>query len=102
LPSFAEVPERWIKEDLLPTSVARLTTYIDALRNLARSDVRDRVKLIEKNVDLYLAEGARDRALESLCSAIHNEESERREGEDWSVAREYVSLLQQTNSSDAA
>jgi len=81
LPSFAEVPERWIMEEPLPKGAARLTTYIDALRNLARSDVRDRVKLIEKNVDLYLAEGARDRALEALCSAIHNEESEQREGE---------------------
>jgi hypothetical protein len=30
-----------------------------ASRNLARSDVPDRVKLIEKNVDLYLEEGAR-------------------------------------------
>jgi len=38
-----------------------------------------------------------------LRSAIHNEESERREGEDWSIAREYVhSLSQQTKSEDAA
>jgi hypothetical protein len=82
---------------------ARLRTYIDALRNLARSDLPDRVKLIEKNVDLYLEEGARGRALEDLRSAIHNEESERREGEDRSIAGEYVhSLLQQTKSEDAA
>ena len=81
----------------------RLTTYIDALCNLARSDVLDRVKLIEKNVDLYLEEGARNRALEALRSAIHNEESERREGEDWSIASRYVrSLLQRTKSEDAA
>ena len=45
----------------------------------------------------------RDRALEDLRSAIHNEESERREGEDWSIAGQYVhSLLQQTKSEDAA
>ena len=36
-------------------------------------------------------------------SGLHNEESERREGEDWSIAGEYVhSLLQQTKSEDAA
>jgi hypothetical protein len=41
--------------------------------------------------------------LEALRLAIHNEESERREGEDWSIAKEYVrSLLQQTKSDDAA
>ena len=87
-------------EGPLPKS-ARLRTYIDALRNFARSDLPDRVKLIEKNIDLYL--GARGRALEDLRSAIHNEESERREGEDWSIAGEYVhSLLQQTKSEGAA
>jgi hypothetical protein len=79
--------------------VCSARTYIDALRNLARSDLPDRVKLIEKNIDLYLEEGARGRALEDLRSAIHNEESERREGEDWSIAGEYVhALLQQTKS----
>jgi hypothetical protein len=76
---------------------------MDALRNLARSDAPDRAKLVEKNVDLYLEQGARNSALEDLRSAIHNEESERREGEDWSIATEYVhSLSQQTKSEDAA
>jgi hypothetical protein len=90
-------------EGPLPSSSNRLRTYIDALRNLARSDVPDRVKLIKKNVDLYLEEGAKGSALEALRSAINNEESEQREGEDWSIAREYVRLLlQQTNSSDTA
>ena len=86
-------------EELLPRC-DRLKTYIDALRNLGRSDVPDRAKLIKKNVDLYLEDGARNRALEDLRSAIYNEETERREGEgeDWSIAREYVrSLLQQAN-----
>jgi hypothetical protein len=87
----------------LPLSSKRLSTYVDALCNLARSDVPDRVKQIEKNVDLYLEEGPRGCALEALRSAIHNEESERREGEDWSIAKEYVgSLLQRTKSEDAA
>ena len=76
---------------------------MDALRNLARSDAPDRAKLVEKNVGLYLEEGADAYAPEDLRSAIHNEESERREGEDWSIAGEYVhSLLQQTKSDDAA
>ena len=77
----------------MSTCAARLRTYIDALRNLARSDVPNRVTLIEKNVDLYLQESARGRSLEALRSAIYNKEIERREGEDWSIAREYVSSL---------
>jgi hypothetical protein len=42
--------------------------------------------------------------LNGTCAQLsHNEESERREGEDWSIAGEYVhSLLQQTKSEDAA
>ena len=102
LPSCAEVTGWRIMEGQLPSG-DRLRTYMDALRNLARSDAPDRAKLVAKNVDLYLEEGARNRALEDLRSAIHNEESERREGEDWSIAAEYVhSLLQETNSEDAA
>jgi hypothetical protein len=37
--------------------------------------------------------GGKDRGLERLRVAIHNEEAERREGEDWSVARDYVRSL---------
>jgi hypothetical protein len=44
------------KEGQLPRG-DRLGTYMDALRNLARSDLPDRVKLIEKNIDLYLEGG---------------------------------------------
>jgi hypothetical protein len=33
------------------------------------------------------------RALERLRKAIHYEEAERREGEDWSIAKEYVRSL---------
>ena len=69
---------------------------MDALRNLARTDVPNRAELIERNVDLYLKDeiGGRQRALERLRQAIHNEETERREGEDWSVAKDYVRSLQ--------
>jgi hypothetical protein len=74
----------------------RLKTYMDALRMLARTDVQNRAELIVRNVDRYLKEeiGGRLRALEQLRRAIHNEETERREGEDWSAARDYVRSLQ--------
>ena len=46
-------------------------------------------------MDRYLKDeiGGRQRALERLRQAIHNEETEQREGEDWSVAKDYVRLL---------
>ena len=74
------------------------STCVDALCNLARTDAPNRVELIKRNVDFYLqAEiGRRQRALERLRLAIHNEETDRREGEDWSVAKDYVRLLQNT------
>ena len=55
---------------------------MDALRNLARTDVPNRAELIERNVDRYLKDeiGGRQRALERLRQAIHNEEAERRGG----------------------
>jgi hypothetical protein len=71
-------------------------TYVDALRNLARTDAPNRAELIKRNVDLYLKDeiGGRQRALERLRQAIHNEEADRRDGEDWSVAKDYVRSLQ--------
>jgi hypothetical protein len=58
----------------------RFRTYMDALRNLARTDVPNLAELIERNVDRYLKDevGGWQRALEWLRLAIHNEESERR------------------------
>jgi hypothetical protein len=76
----------------------RLRTYIDALRVLARTNDPNRVVLIERNIDNYLdtESGRRERSLELLRVAINNEEAERREGEDWSMAKDYVrSLLSQ-------
>ena len=69
---------------------------MDALRNLAKTDVPNRAELIVRNVDLYLKDeiGGRQRPLERLRQAIHNKETERREGEDWSVAKDYVRSLQ--------
>ena len=73
----------------------RFMTYMDALRSLARTDVPNRAELIKRNVDLYLKDeiGGRQRALERLRQAIHNEETERRGGEDWSLAKDYVRSL---------
>jgi hypothetical protein len=71
-------------------------TCVDALCNLARTDAPNRAELIKRNVDLYLQYeiGRQQRALERLRLAIHNEETDRREGEDWSAAKDYVRLLQ--------
>ena len=68
---------------------------MDALRNLARTDVPNRAELIRRNVDRYVKDeiGGRQRALERLRQVIHNEETERRDGEDWSVAKDYVRSL---------
>jgi len=70
-------------------------TYMDALSNLARTDAPNRAELIKRNVDRYVKDeiGGRQRALERLRQAIHNEETERRDGEDWSVAKDYVRSL---------
>ena len=73
----------------------RLKTYIDALRVLARTNDPNRVVLIERNIDNYLntESGRKERLLELLRVAINNEEADRREGEDWSMAKDYVGSL---------
>ena len=73
----------------------RLGTCMDALRTLARTNDPNRVVLIERNIDRYLKIeiGGKERALELLRRALHNEEVEKREGEDWSIAKEYVRSL---------
>jgi hypothetical protein len=72
-----------------------LRTYIDVLRLLARTHDPNRVVLIQRNIDRYMQMegGGKERGLERLRVAIHNEEAERREGDDWSVAKEYVRSL---------
>jgi hypothetical protein len=77
----------------------QLKTYVDALCILAKTQDPNRVVLIARNIDRYLKmdSGGKERGLERLRVAIHNEEAERREGEDWSIAKDYVrSLLQRT------
>jgi hypothetical protein len=68
----------------------RLKTYIGALRVLARTNDPNRVVLIERNIDNYLntESGGKERLLERLRVAINNEEAERHDGEDWSMAKE--------------
>jgi hypothetical protein len=62
------------------------------LRVLVRSNAPDRAVLVERYIDAYLTTGTVSvwRALERLCRAIHYEEVERRGGENWSFAKEYV------------
>ena len=48
--------------------------------------------LIEKAVNEYLNDkaGIVRLSLQRLCDAIDREEAEKRRGEDWSIARDYV------------
>jgi hypothetical protein len=66
-----------------------------ALRLLARSKAPLRHRLIELEIDGYLKSDPLNvaRGLERLRVAIQNEEAKLQEGEDWSVAREYVRSL---------
>jgi hypothetical protein len=66
-----------------------------ALRTLAKSKDPHRHIFVEKHIDDYLRTDpfSLAHALERLRRAIHYEELERREGEDWSVAKNYVRLL---------
>jgi hypothetical protein len=65
------------------------------LRVLAKTNGPDRSVLIERHIDEYLKATPFSLAheLERLRKAIHNEEAQHREGEDWSAAKEYVRLL---------
>ena len=51
--------------------------------------------LVERHIDEYLRTDpfSLAHALERLRRAIHYEELERREGEDWSIAKDYVRSL---------
>ena len=65
------------------------------LRVLAKSNDPNRAVLVERHIDEYLGTAPLSLAyeLERLRSAIYNEAAQRREGEDWSDAREYVRSL---------
>jgi hypothetical protein len=73
----------------------RLGPCAAALRDLAKSNDPHRDILIERHIDEYLKADpfSLAHALERLRRAIHYEELKGREGEDWSIARNYVRLL---------
>ena len=73
----------------------RLGPCLTALRVLASSKGPHRHVLIERQIDQYLGTDPLSLAhgLERLRKAIHYEELERRKGEDWSIAKEYVRSL---------
>ncbi len=70
----------------------RLRSFIEALRVLAQTNKPNRVFLVENQINEYLkVEAGNVRiSLERLCDAIDREEAEKRRGEDWSTARDYV------------
>jgi len=72
----------------------RLGPCLTALRILAHSKGLRRDILIEKNIDEYLRTDpfSLAHALARLRRAIHYQELERRQGEDWNVAKNCVRL----------
>ena len=69
-----------------------LRLHIEALSVLARTNQFNRGFLIERNVDDYLAAADRP-SLERLRDAIDREDAEKRQDEDWSIAKRYVRSL---------
>jgi plasmid stabilization system protein ParE len=68
-----------------------LRLRIETLRVLARTNEPNRAVLIERNIEDYLkTAGSEKPSLQRLRDAIHREEAERRQGEDWSIAKDYV------------
>ena len=79
----------------LSPQTSRLGPCLAALRTLAKSKDPHRHIFVERHIDDYLRTDPFSfaHALERLRRAIRYEELERREGEDWSVAKNYVRLL---------
>jgi hypothetical protein len=94
------VPDGWHRMQLaanqVPTNgrgeMDQLQQLVETLRRLARTNEPNRVVLIEKAINEYLDDkaGIVRLSLERLCDAIDREEAEKRRGEDWSIARDYV------------
>jgi hypothetical protein len=80
---------------LTQNEMHRLGPCLTALRILAKSRGPRRHVLIEKQIDEYLRTDpfSLAHALERLRRAIHYEAAQRRAGEDWSIAKEYVRAL---------
>jgi hypothetical protein len=79
----------------LSPQTSRLGPCLADLRTLAKSKDPHRHIFVERHIDDYLRTDpfSLAHALERLRRAIRYEELERREGEDWSVAKNYVRLL---------
>jgi hypothetical protein len=69
-----------------------LRLHIEALRVLAQTNQPNRAGLIERNIEDYLKTelGSERPSLERLRDAIEREEAEKHQGEDWSIAKDYV------------
>jgi hypothetical protein len=68
-----------------------LRLRIEALRVLARTNEPYRAVLIERNIEDYLkTAGSEKPSLERLRDAIECEEGEKRQDEDWGIAKDYV------------
>jgi hypothetical protein len=59
---------------------------------MAQANDPNRAVLIENAINEYIKGelGTVGLSLERLCDAIDREEAEKRRGEDWSIARDYV------------
>ena len=79
----------------LSSQTSRVGPCLAALRTLAKSKDPHRHVFVERHIDDYLRADpfSLTQALERLRRAIQYEELERREGEDWSVAMDYVRTL---------
>ena len=69
--------------------------HIEELRVLVRTNQSNRADSIERNIEDYLRteHGSERLSLVLLRDAIDREEAEKRQGEDWSLAKNYVRTL---------
>jgi hypothetical protein len=67
----------------------RLQSCMQVLRILARTDDPNRVPLTEDAIRKYVGTDIAA-SLERLRKAIDHEEATKRQGEDWTIAKEYV------------
>ena len=69
--------------------------HIEELRVLVRTNQSNRADLIERNIEDYLRteHGSERLSLERLRDAIDREEAEKRQNEDWGLAKGYVRTL---------
>jgi hypothetical protein len=73
----------------------RLQSCIEALRVLSQTHDPKRAVLVERNIDEYLKTetGSLRLSLQRLRDAINWQKAAKRQGEDWSIAKDYVRSL---------